>query len=101
MVDALLISHEQKIVQKNLKLSSVLLVKDQKNKICDFNAAKQLETFHLQTWSNVGTLAYMPSEIISDSEYEQSYPADIWSLGCIVYELMTGKIHFIFTMKRN
>jgi serine/threonine protein kinase len=49
MVDALLISHEQKIVQKNLKLSSVLLVKDQKNKICDFNAAKQLETFHLQT----------------------------------------------------
>ena len=53
-------------------------------KICDFGIAQpDLETSPTQC---KGTLQYMAPEIINKGNYEKS--ADIWSLGCVLYEIM-------------
>ncbi len=61
----------------------------QEIKIVDFGIStrvKLCETF--QNRSVLGTAYYMAPEVISEKPY--AYEADIWSLGCIVYELVSG-----------
>ncbi len=58
-------------------------------KIVDFGIStkvKNCETFCKR--SLLGTAYYMAPEVISEKPY--AYEADIWSLGCIVYELVSG-----------
>jgi len=41
-----------------------------------------------------GSLNYMPPEIINNSDIEAKPSIDIWGLGCILYELVTGEVLF-------
>ena len=71
---------DNKVLHRNLKLHNILLTKDGTIKIASFGNAKILE--------NYGELAYdiwwIP-EIIEGKGC--TFSADIWSLGCIFYEL--------------
>lgn len=76
--------HGHGVVHRDIKPSNILLFCDGTAKLCDFGIAQpDLETSPTQC---KGTLQYMAPEIINKGNYEKS--ADIWSLGCVLYEIM-------------
>jgi NIMA (never in mitosis gene a)-related kinase len=84
--------HEHKIVHRDLKPENIILTKENKIKICGFTSAKMFETDDFFASTKVGTPRYMAPEIVKEERH--SFPVDIWSLGCIAYELMTGRYPF-------
>ena len=80
--------HNKKIVHRDLKPQNLFLTKDLKIKIGDFGLAKFINDYAM---SYAGTLDYMAPEIINRQPYKKR--VDIWSLGCILYELCTLKIY--------
>ena len=58
--------------------------------LIDFSCAKRLEANRTSTL--IGTPFYMAPEVIKQEEY--SYNVDIWSLGVIFYEMLTGILPF-------
>ena len=80
--------HNKKIVHRDLKPKNLFLTKDLIIKIGDFGLSKLINDYAM---SLAGTLYYMAPEIISRKPYKKR--VDIWSLGCILYELCTLKIY--------
>ena len=75
--------HEKKIIHRDLKSANIFLMKNNTVKIGDLNVSKinKQGMAHTQT----GTPYYASPEIWLDQPYD--YKSDIWSLGCILYEL--------------
>lgn len=76
----------QIILHRDIKPENIFLLKDKYTvKLGDFGLAKKLapQTHFTQTY--VGTPYYMPPEVINEQAY--STACDIWSLGCVMYEL--------------
>ncbi|GMN40762.1 hypothetical protein TIFTF001_009988 [Ficus carica] len=86
--------HEEGFVHCDLKLENILLVRQGKANGGDtFFVAKIADlglTKRVGTKSVGGTRSYWSPEIIKDNIQEQ--PSDIWALGCIVFEMLTGKL---------
>jgi serine/threonine protein kinase len=84
--------HRQKpiIVHRDLKPGNILRVGD-KWKISDFGLVRSLKNTATQTSTISGTIAYAPPEAY-DGNISPSW--DIWSLGVIIYESLTGKLPF-------
>lgn len=79
---------ENMIVHRDLKPDNLLINARGKIKMIDFGTAAKLEA-NLCRRSTVGTPWYCAPEVIRSEDY--SYPADIWSLGCTLIELLSGK----------
>lgn len=79
--------HSEKILHRDLKTLNIFLTKDNKIKIGDLGVAKILEDFDNFVTSKVGTPYYLSPEVCEDRPYNSK--SDIWSLGCILYELCT------------
>lgn len=58
-------------------------------KVADFGFAIRLEDVRKNSNYNVGSPLYMPPEALNQNKY--SYKSDIWALGIIVFEMLTGK----------
>ena len=71
---------------------NIFLTKDNKVKLGDLGVAKILESLENFATSKVGTPYYLSPEVCEDRPY--NYKSDIWSLGCILYELCTLKHPF-------
>ena len=85
--------HDKKILHRDLKCQNVFLMKDGTVKLGDFGIARVLEhTFQLCR-TQIGTPYYLSPEICEGKNYNAK--TDIWSLGCILYELCT--LHHAFT----
>ncbi|KAL9653467.1 hypothetical protein ABK040_002101 [Willaertia magna] len=76
-----------KIIHRDLKPGNILLDKDYNVKLADFGLARILSEHSKFAHTKLGTPYYMSPEQINDQGYDES--CDIWSLGCILYELCT------------
>ncbi|MBI3464048.1 MAG: serine/threonine protein kinase, partial [Planctomycetes bacterium] len=90
LADAVQFAHEHRVIHRDLKPSNILLSEDGAPKIADFGLAKRLEVETGTTTAGgaIGTPCYMAPEQAAG----QVGPAgDIYSLGAILYELLTGR----------
>ena len=79
--------HKNKIIHRDLKPENIFINENNKIKIGDFGISKKLETNKTARHSNIGTEYYMAPEIRKRQQYNNK--VDIYSLGCIIYELFT------------
>eukprot|EP01038_Epipyxis_sp_PR26KG_P009493 gene9493-12789_t len=77
--------HDKGICHRDIKVANTFLGEDGSIKIGDMNVSKRLKQGQLQT--QIGTPYYMSPEIWNNRPYDSS--CDIWSLGCMIYELCT------------
>ena len=95
LAKAVAYAHEQNIIHRDLKPSNILLASDGTPKISDFGLAKKVDmTGQTATGSIMGTPSYMAPEQAAGHSKDLGPAADIYSLGAILYECLTGKPPF-------
>ena len=77
--------HKKKILHRDLKSQNVFLTRNNCVKLGDFGISKVLENTADVALTVQGTPYYMSPEVCQSKPY--SYTSDVWSLGCILYEL--------------
>lgn len=89
---ALMYIHSRKILHRDLKTQNIFLARGNIVQLGDFGISKVLEKTDSFATTVTGTPYYMAPEICTNQPY--TFKSDIWSLGCVLYELCTLKHAF-------
>jgi tetratricopeptide (TPR) repeat protein len=94
---AIHVVHDAGIFHRDLKPSNILLTSLGDPKITDFGLAKLVSSDNLLTTDNclLGTPCYMPPEQATIGGHTAGREGDVYSLGAILYELLTGRPPFV------
>jgi serine/threonine protein kinase/photosystem II stability/assembly factor-like uncharacterized protein len=103
IADALAHAHDRQIVHRDLKGANVVITHDGRAKVLDFGLARRLdpatvdaitrsEASFERDRSMVGTLPYMAPEVLTGET--GGFQSDIWALGVLLYEAVTGELPF-------
>jgi serine/threonine-protein kinase len=94
IVDAVSAAHQAGIIHRDLKPENILMSVTGEPHVADFGLARDsgLSTM-TASGTMIGTLAYMPPEAF-DSFVRQDHRGDIWALGVIFFEMLTGNLPF-------
>ncbi|KFP69987.1 Serine/threonine-protein kinase Nek3, partial [Acanthisitta chloris] len=84
--------HDKRVLHRDIKSKNIFLTQNGKVKLGDFGSARLLAHPMSYACTYVGTPYYVPPEIWESMPYNNK--SDIWSLGCILYELCTLKHPF-------
>ncbi|NXO35289.1 NEK3 kinase, partial [Locustella ochotensis] len=84
--------HDKRVLHRDIKSKNIFLTQSGKVKLGDFGSARLLAHPMSYACTYVGTPYYVPPEIWESLPYNNK--SDIWSLGCILYELCTLKHPF-------
>jgi len=96
LCDAVQHAHQKGIIHRDLKPANILVSNDQRPCVLDFGVARMIGGARGESLTRagqvVGTPAYMSPEQIAGDGHELDTRSDIYSLGVVLYELLTGEL---------
>jgi len=93
LTGALRYMHQKRIMHRDIKPSNVLVTKEGL-KLGDLGLGRQFSSQTHEAFSKVGTPYYVSPEVVRGDGYD--FKSDVWSLGCLLYELATLQSPFEF-----
>ncbi|XP_056615387.1 testis-specific serine/threonine-protein kinase 6 [Triplophysa dalaica] len=100
MVSAVNYLHQLDIAHRDLKCENILLTTDGRVKICDFGFGRFMKESFERSHTFCGSAAYCSPEVLRNTPYDPK-KYDVWSLGVILYTMITGLLPFDDTNMRQ
>ncbi len=99
--DAVHYAHRQGVIHRDLKPANILVDADGQPKVLDFGVARLTSADHLESRQTsvgemVGTLQYMSPEQVNADPEQVDARSDVYSLGVLLYELVSGRLPYSF-----